>query len=128
MAVAGLVDFSKARFRDSTWFRQLRWRYESHRRQQSIAVLHLDVLYLSAMVQVPGFSTDTYNNYLKQFDERYHRLRALCAGDSPGSADVRQANELQSAKQEWIDAFGVDPSDEKFKAWEREQVKKLLAG
>ena len=44
------------------------------------------------------------------------------------SYEERKGNEFRTYRQAYIDGFGVDPMDPRFKAWETEQIQKLYAG
>lgn len=122
-AVAGAVDFSRARPREANWWRYLRAMLTAFERRQS-STLHLASYAqgLSAMMN-PNLSEDGMRSAQKQILHSYYDLVGSLRPWEGVNYEQRKRSEAGADRQAYIDAFGVDPYDPEFKEWEARQIR-----
>lgn len=127
-AVDGLVDYSKARLRESWWWRRLRILLRGMQRKTHLIDLRAAYDFELALLSAPGISDESFQKAQERAKELYYDLvGTLRPWEGITYAD-RKKKEFEDHRQMYIDAFNVDPMDEEFKAWEAAQIDKIHAG
>jgi hypothetical protein len=81
-----------------------------------------------ALLSAPNLTNDSFQRAQETARELYYDIvGTLRPWEGVTYAD-RKKKEFAHHRQAYIDAFGVDPMDEKFKEWESQQIDKIHAG
>jgi hypothetical protein len=126
-AVDGLVDFSQARFRDSRWWSRLRILLRGMQRKVHLTDLHAAYDFQLALMSA-GLTDDGFKQTQENAKELYYDIVGALRPWEGISYTDRKKREFDAHRQSYIDAFDVDPLDEKFKEWEARQIDKIHAG
>lgn len=81
-----------------------------------------------ALVANSGLTEKSFDAAQEAAKEGYYDLVGAFRPWEGRSYLHRRQSEFKDSRQAYIDAFGVDPLDPAFKAWEAEQIRKLNSG
>lgn len=122
----GLVDYQQARLQDPKWWQRLRLMLEGLDRRKKFLTESAELAYYAGIISNPKLTDESYQKLEVKLQDAYYatvnHLRPWVAVQSAR----RKGAEFSDARQKYIDAYGVDPADPKFKEWEAEAVRKLL--
>ena len=98
------------------------------RRANRQAVIRLRMSHSLSGLANSGLTPDSYSKIARGAKEQYYDLLGtIMPWEGLGFVDHKK-NELDEARQAYIDNFNVDPLDPDFKKWESGQVEKLKNG
>ena len=120
LAVAGVVDFRESRPADPAWHRRLFMLLKGLRREQQFKMA--DARYRFYLTQYARADEGNADRAFKHTTEAYHDLLGVVTPWQGRTYEERMQRVLRSDRQDYIDAFGVDPSDPAFKRWEADQI------
>ena len=124
----GLIDFAKGRLRDIAWWKRTYAVLRSLARQLDAQSIDVAYRYQLALVANGSLTPESFAKAQEAAREQYLDLIG-CFRPWDGKGFVeRKKSELKDGRQAYIDAFGVDPLDPAFKAWEAERIRRLKAG
>lgn len=127
-ASLGLIDFRQARIRDPRWHRYLRVMLRDLSRQTRQQIIDLRYRRHLALVANSRLTDDSYRKIHDALDVDYYDLcGTLTPWEGKGYAEHR-LKQVQGNRQDYIKAFGQDPSDPAFKAWEAGVIKQIMDG
>jgi len=123
-----VVDFRVARVLDPKWWRYLRVKLETLERRGKEKAVNAAFAYHLALVANSGLTEESFEKCQAAAKERYFDLLGTIRPWEGKSFVERKAAEFKDARQMYIDATGFDPLDPAFKAYEAQQIERLLAG
>ena len=113
---------------DPGWWQYLRVMLAGMKRRRKASVIDARYRYYLAQLAIRGVSDESLEKIQQQAQIAYHDLLGSYEPwQGKTFVDVKQ-KEFRSARQEYIDAFGVDPADPKFKAWEADTIARAVRG
>lgn len=80
-----------------------------------------------ALMSNGSLSAETFSKSQDEAIDLYYQMVAVRQPWDGRSLRERKAREFKDYRQRYIDAFGVDPLDPKFKDWERRKVEEWEA-
>ena len=112
--------------RDQRWWHRLNILLGGLARRKNGQIATARLAYYAALVVNPKLDGKHYVDMENNLQEAYY---ALSGHLKPweGTQVNRQGKEFDTARQKYIDATGVDPADPKFKEWEAQKIKEMLA-
>jgi hypothetical protein len=124
--VAGAVNFDTARFDDPLWVAKFTHilNHFAYKRRIGMAVAGAARL---AILVAAGKAMDTpKDNGEPVLAYVARQVQHFLRNTSP--AESLTSEEVATMRQEYIKAFGADPLDPKFRAWETQTIEAILAG
>jgi hypothetical protein len=126
--VDGIIDFREARSQDPQWWRRCVWLMRAMERQNEFKRLSAAFQLTLTQLGNTRLTSDSYAKLQEAATTCFYDLVGTLKPWEGKDYEDRKKNEFADYRQRYVDAFGVDPVDEKFKAWEAEQVEKMLSG
>src|ERR1019366_7408513 len=83
--------------------------------------------YYAGFISNPRLTDKDYPTFEEGLQDAYYTINSQLHPWEGGGLTHRRGKEFDTARQKYIDAFGVDPADPKFKEWEAERIKEMLA-
>lgn len=98
------------------------------RRMNRNEVIRVRLAHTLAGLSNGGLTSDSHKKLTNVAKEQYYDLvGTIMPWEGLSFVDFKR-NELDEARQAYIDAFNVDPLDPAFKSWEAEQIEALNRG
>jgi hypothetical protein len=124
-SVRGLVDYREAQLDDPAWWRRLRAIISTMERDRTREAIRTTYDFRLALVANSGLTEDSWNKLQDLAEEsRVDIISTLRPWEGKSYQDRKQ-KEFKSWRQRYIDSFGVDPADPKFKEWEANAISEL---
>lgn len=127
-AALGLIDFKKSRILDSRWWRYLRVILGTLERRGKERSVRAAFDFHLALVANGSLTEKSFEGCQDAAKERYFDLLGTIRPWEGKTYAERKASEFRDARQQYIDQTGFDPLDPAFKAYEAQQIERLLAG
>lgn len=126
--VRGLIDFREARLNDPAWWRRLRAVFKTMAREKDREIFKAVYDLQLALVANGSLTEESFDASQERANELKTDLISTHRPWEGKSYQERQKKQFKDWRQRYIDAFGVDPTDEKFKEWEASQIAKIESG
>lgn len=81
-----------------------------------------------ALVSNSGLNENSFEKMQRQSHELYFDILGNVRPWEGADYTARKGNEFKRGRQAYIDAFGVDPLDPGFRAWEAQRITDIEAG
>ena len=127
-AVEGLVDFRQSRQNDPKWWRWLQVLTQGLLRRKQYLIADATYRYQLAQISHGNLTPDSFAKVQDSARECYYDVIGALQPWEGQSYKARMKHEFRDYRQQYIDAFGVDPADPAFKAWEAAHIAALNAG
>jgi hypothetical protein len=124
-AVRGVVDFREARLEDPAWWRRLRTLVDGMVRERDRAIYQAMYDMKLALVANGRLTDESWENARDSASDLKQDIIATYRPWLGRDLQDRQKKEFKTWRQKYIDAFGVDPNDEKFQEWEAATIRDM---
>jgi hypothetical protein len=122
-AVEGLVDFRETNLLDNRWWRRLQILANGLARQKEAKSIDAAFRYHLSQVANGSLTEDSFKKSQEQAQDSYHDLIGRIKPWQGKDFISRKKREMTDYRQQYIDAWGVDPTDPAFKTYEVEAIK-----
>jgi hypothetical protein len=126
--VEGVIDYRDADVLNPAWWRRVRVVTQALERRTRAAAHDATFRFYLAQVANSGLTEESFGKVQDKATEAFYDLVGAHRPWEGKTYLDRKRDEATENRQAYIDTFGCDPYDPRYKAWEAEQLGRLAAG